>query len=146
MVLDEFPEWLQRSIDRIKDTNTKLKRIANEKKENRLSVFQGSNNKKEKNKKNNSDEDDFTYGPRDCDIGDIVASDKLCLLLLCEKINTPTSCYATAMVDRIKAGTLDMDYFCLGCHVEIMGPCMEHPLFFGSLCNRECKVIVIYPI
>jgi hypothetical protein len=35
LVLDEFPEWLQRSsIDhRIKDTNTKLKRIANEKKE-----------------------------------------------------------------------------------------------------------------
>ncbi|EFX66522.1 hypothetical protein DAPPUDRAFT_116312 [Daphnia pulex] len=111
VVLDEFPEWLQRSIDRIKDTNTKLKRIANEKKENRLSLFQGSNNKKEK-KKNNSGEDDFTYGPRDCDI---------------------------AVVDRIKAGTLDMDYFCLGCHVEIMGPCMEHPLFFGSLCNRECK-------
>ncbi|EFX62232.1 hypothetical protein DAPPUDRAFT_120406 [Daphnia pulex] len=30
VVLDEFPEWLQRSIDRIKDTNTKLKRIASE--------------------------------------------------------------------------------------------------------------------
>jgi hypothetical protein len=49
--LDEFPEWLQRPMDRMKDTNTKLKRIANEKKENHLSVFQG--NKKEK-KKNNS--------------------------------------------------------------------------------------------
>jgi hypothetical protein len=35
LVLDEFPEWLQRSsIDhRIKDTNTKLKRIAKKKKE-----------------------------------------------------------------------------------------------------------------
>ncbi|XP_046632733.1 DNA (cytosine-5)-methyltransferase 3A-like isoform X2 [Daphnia pulicaria] len=111
VVLDEFPKWLQRSMDRIKDTNTKLKRIANEKKEYRLSLFQGSNNMKLKKKKN-SGADDFTYGPRDCDI---------------------------AVVDRIKAGTLDMDYFCLGCHVEIMGPCMEHPLFFGSLCNRECK-------
>ncbi|EFX63757.1 hypothetical protein DAPPUDRAFT_335023 [Daphnia pulex] len=30
VVLDEFPKWLQRSIDRIKDTNTKLKRIASE--------------------------------------------------------------------------------------------------------------------
>jgi hypothetical protein len=61
VVLDEFPEWLQRSSNDhwIKDTNTKLKRIANEKKENRLSVFQGSNNKKEK-KKNNSGEGDFT--------------------------------------------------------------------------------------
>jgi hypothetical protein len=66
--LDEFPEWLQRSMDRIKDTNTKLKRIANEKKEYRLSLFQGSNNMKLKKKKN-SGADDFTYGPRDCDIG-----------------------------------------------------------------------------
>jgi hypothetical protein len=59
VVLDDFPEWLQRfSIDRrIKDPN-KLKRIANEKKENRLSVFQGSNNKKEK-------KEDLTYGPWD---------------------------------------------------------------------------------
>jgi hypothetical protein len=48
----------------------------------------------------------------------------------------------TAVVDRIKAGTLDVDYFCLGCHVEIMGPCTEHPLFCGSLCNRECKVSI----
>ncbi|EFX64662.1 hypothetical protein DAPPUDRAFT_117982 [Daphnia pulex] len=39
----------------------------------------------------------------------------------------------TSVVDRIKAGTLDMDYFCLGCHVGIMAPCKEHPLFFGSL-------------
>ncbi|EFX78805.1 hypothetical protein DAPPUDRAFT_245637 [Daphnia pulex] len=99
MVLHEFPECLQRSsIDRrIKDTNTKLKRIANEKKDNRLSVFQGSNNKKEK-KKNNSGEDDLTYGPRD---------------------------YVIVVVDRIKTETLDMDYFCLGCHVEIMGPYNE---------------------
>ncbi len=89
MVLDEFPEWLQRSsIDcRIKDTNTKLKRIANEKKENRLSVFQGSNNKKEK-KKNNSGEDDLTYGPRDYVIGKS-SSIKLYLLFLLEN---STSC------------------------------------------------------
>jgi hypothetical protein len=69
VVLNEFPEWLQRSIDRIKDTNNKLKRIANEKKESRLSVFQGGNNIKKGKKKNNSDEDDVTFGPRDCDIG-----------------------------------------------------------------------------
>lgn len=111
VVLDDFPEWLVRCISRIKDTNDKLKRISNEKKESRLSAFQGGQKKKEK-KKNNAEDDDVTYGPRDCDI---------------------------AVVDRIKAGTLDMDYFCLGCHVEIMGPCTEHPLFLGSLCNQECK-------
>jgi hypothetical protein len=43
-------------------TNTKLKRIANQKKEKRLSVFQGNQTEK---KKNNSGEDDLTYGPRD---------------------------------------------------------------------------------
>ncbi|XP_045029296.1 uncharacterized protein LOC116923817 isoform X2 [Daphnia magna] len=111
VVLNDFPEWLVRCISRIKDTNDKLKRISNEKKESRLSTFQGGQKKKEK-KKNNAEDDDVTYGPRDCDI---------------------------AVVDRIKAGTLDMDYFCLGCHVEIMGPCTEHPLFLGSLCNQECK-------
>jgi hypothetical protein len=26
--------------------------------------------------------------------------------------------------------------------MEIIGPCMEHPLFFGSLCNRECRGII----
>jgi hypothetical protein len=139
--LDEFPEWLQRPMDRMKDTNTKLKRIANEKKENHLSVFQG--NKKEK-KKNNSGEDDLTYGPRDCDISKF-SSFKLHFLLLCE--NSPTSCYNSRGGQDIKAGTLlDMDYFCLGCHVAIMGPCMEHPLFFGSLCNRECKVMIVYSL
>jgi hypothetical protein len=61
-----------------------LKRIANEKKENRLSVFQGSKNKKEKSKKNNSEEDGFTYGPQDCDIGNKSSSMKLYLLLMCE--------------------------------------------------------------
>jgi hypothetical protein len=85
VVLDDFLEWLQRSsIDRrIKDPN-KLKRIANEKKENRLSVFQGSNNKKEKSKKNNSEEDGLTYGTQDCDIGNKSSSMKLYLLLMCE--------------------------------------------------------------
>jgi hypothetical protein len=73
-------------MDRInKDTNTKLKRIANEKKENRLSVFQGNNNKKEK-KKNNSEEDDLTYGPRDCDIGKS-SSVKMHILLLIQHAN-----------------------------------------------------------
>lgn len=66
MVLDEFPEWLERCISRIKDTNDKLKRISNEKKENRLSTFQGCH---KKGKKNNHIEDDVTFGPRDCDIG-----------------------------------------------------------------------------
>ncbi len=67
VVLDEFPEWLDRSIARIKETNNSLKKIAKEKKENRLSMFQG-NQKKDK-KKSNTDEGDVTYGPRDCDIG-----------------------------------------------------------------------------
>ncbi len=62
------------------------------------------------------------------------------LLLLCEN-SARQHLVTTAVVDRIKAGTLDMDYFCLGCPVGIMDPRMEHPLFFGSLCNRECKVI-----
>ena len=43
-------------------------------------------------------------------------------------------------MDRIKAGSLDIEYFCLACHMEIMGPCLEHPLFVGSVCNRNCKV------
>jgi hypothetical protein len=51
----------------------------------------------------------------------------------CVKTQHPTSCYNSRGGQDIKAGTLDMDYFCLGCHVEIMGSCMEHPLFFGSL-------------
>jgi hypothetical protein len=137
-------------MDRIKDTNThqntKLKRIANEKKENRLSVCQQrSNNKKEK-KKNNSEEDDLTYGTRDCDIGKS-SSMKLYLLLLCEN-STRQHLVTTAMVDRIKAGTLDMDYLCLGCHVEAMGPCIWNWNIRSSLkvcairCNRECKVII----
>jgi hypothetical protein len=91
-------------------------------KENRLSVFQGSNNKKEK-KKNNSEEDDLIYGPRNCDIGKS-PSIKLHHLLLCEN-SADQHLVTTAMVDRdIKAGTLDMDYFCLGCHVEIMSSCV----------------------
>jgi hypothetical protein len=87
VVLDEFLEWLQRSsLDRrIKDTNTKLKRIANQKKENRLLVFQG--NQKEK-KKNNSGEDDLTYGPRNCDISEFSSIKLHHLLLLCEN-STP---------------------------------------------------------
>ena len=147
VVLDEFPKWLKCSMDRIKDTNThqntKLKRIANEKKENRLSVFQG--NQKEK-KKNNSGEDDLTCGPRDCDIGKS-SSMKLYLLLLCEN-STRQHLVTTAMVDRIKAGTLDMDYFCLGCNVEPMGTCIWNWNIRSSLkvcairCNRECKVII----
>ena len=43
-------------------------------------------------------------------------------------------------MDRIKAGSLDIEYFCLACHMEIMGPCLEHPFFVGSVCNRNCKV------
>jgi hypothetical protein len=99
VVLDEFPEWLQRSsLDRrIKDTNTKLKRIANQKKENRLSVFQG--NKKEK-KKNNSGEDDLTYGPRNCDISKFSSIKLHHLLLLCEN-STRQHLVTTAVVDRI---------------------------------------------
>ncbi|EFX74962.1 hypothetical protein DAPPUDRAFT_108389 [Daphnia pulex] len=88
---------------------------------------QRSNNKKEK-KKNNSEEDDLTYGTRDCDIGKS-SSMKLYLLLLCEN-STRQHLVTTAMVDRIKAGILDMDYFCLGCHVEVC----------AIRCNRECKV------
>lgn len=67
MILEEFPDWLERSIARIKETNNKIKRIANEKKESRLPLFQGGT-KKEK-KKNNTEDDEFTLGPRDCDIG-----------------------------------------------------------------------------
>jgi hypothetical protein len=50
----------------------------------------------------------------------------------------------TVVVDRIKAETLDMDNFCLGCHVEIMGPYMygTSALLWKFICNRECKVIV----
>lgn len=70
VVLDEFPEWLGRSIARIKETNNSLKKIAKEKKGNRLSMFQG-NQKKDK-KKSNTDEDDIAYGPRDCDIGILI--------------------------------------------------------------------------
>jgi hypothetical protein len=75
-----------------------LKRIANEKKENRLSVFQGSNNKKEK-KKNNSEEDDLIYGQRNCDIGKS-PSIELHLLLLCEN-SADQHLVTTARVDRI---------------------------------------------
>jgi hypothetical protein len=39
-----------------------------------------------------------------------------CIFYFCVKTQP------TVVVDRIKAGTLDMDYFCLGCHLEIMGP------------------------
>jgi hypothetical protein len=106
---------------------------------------QRSNNKKEK-KKNNSEEDDLTYGTRDCNIGKS-SSMKLYLLLLCEN-STRQHLVTTAMVDRIKAGTLDMDYFCLGCHVEAMGPCIWNWNIHSSLkvcairCNHECKVII----
>lgn len=65
--MEEFPEWLERSIGRIRETNNKLKRIAKEKKENRLALFQQSGTKKEKKK--NTNEDEVTFGPRDCDIG-----------------------------------------------------------------------------
>jgi hypothetical protein len=39
-----------------------------------------------------------------------------CIFYFCVKTQP------TVVVDRIKAETLDMDYFCLGCHLEIMGP------------------------
>ena len=67
--MGEFPEWLVRSISRIKEVNNNLKSIAEEKRENRMSLFQG---KKNKNKKKNDCKDDDTVGPRDCDIGIIV--------------------------------------------------------------------------
>jgi hypothetical protein len=107
-----------------------LKRIANEKKENRLSVFQGSNNKKEKKKKN-SGEDDFTARG----IATLVINIRLSNFIFYFCVKTQP----TAVVDRIKAGTLDMDYFCLGCHTEIMGPCMKHPLFSGSLLQSRMR-------
>ncbi len=129
MVLNEFPEWLQCSIDRIKDTNNKLKRITNEKKEIRRVVCQCSrvattcNNSKKGKKKSNSDEDDVTFGPRDCDIGMHVYSyiftcriGVFCFFKFCIFKISPhfTVWYitTTAVVDRIKAGKLDVDYFC----------------------------------
>jgi hypothetical protein len=89
VVLDEFPEWLQRSsIDcRIKDTNTKLKRIANEKKE-PVSVS-GQQQQEGKEEKQFREEDDLIYDPRDCNIGNKYSSIKLYLLFLLEN---STSC------------------------------------------------------
>ena len=66
--MGEFPEWLNLSISEIKEVNTNLKSIAEEKKEHRMSLFQG---KKNKSKKKNGNKDDVTVGPRDCDIGSI---------------------------------------------------------------------------
>ena len=66
VVLEQFPNWLEKSIAKIRDTNTKLKKISNEKKETKVSLFH--NNKEQKMKKPVKDEE-VTYGARDCDIG-----------------------------------------------------------------------------
>lgn len=66
-MLEQFPVWLEKSIAKIRDTNTKLKKISKEKKENKLSIFQ-DNVKEAKVKKPVKDEE-VTYGARDCDIG-----------------------------------------------------------------------------
>lgn len=67
VVLETYPDWLDRSIAKIRETNIKLKRIAKEKNESRIATFQPNKNKEKK--RNSTDEDDFSYGPRDCDIG-----------------------------------------------------------------------------
>jgi hypothetical protein len=97
-------------------------------------VFQGTNNKKEK-KKNHSGEDDLTYGPRDYVIGKS-SSNKLYLLFLRE--NSTNSCGGQDQGRNFGYGLL-LSRLSSGNYGPV---CMEHPLFFGSLCNRECKVIV----
>ena len=47
----------------------------------------------------------------------------------------------TAMVERIREGTLDIENFCLICFTEISsGKALEHPLFDGGICKGKCQV------
>lgn len=124
-MLENLPTWLEKSLSKIRETNNKLKKISKEKKESRLSSFL------ESKAESKPSEEDVSYGAHDCDIGKCNHHQ-----LSFKSLNS----LSAAVVDRIKAGTLDIENFCLGCHIEIMGSCLEHPLFMGGLCNRECKV------
>lgn len=129
VVLDTFPAWLGKALASIKSINSQLKKIAHEEKETRLAAL-GDGRRKEE-----SDDDDLEIGPRDCDIDKKIVFLKCGISFIC--LMNPS-----AVVQRIKAGSLDIENFCLGCHVEIHGSCLEHPIFIGGrLCyGGSCKV------
>lgn len=73
--LDEFPDWLNKRLSKIKAINSNLKKIAKEKQIRHASMFQ---NKKKKEKKIVQD---VVLGPRDDDIGISVTSKTETLIL-----------------------------------------------------------------
>lgn len=63
--LDQFPDWLDKRLMKIKSINSNLKKIAKEKEIRAISMF---NNRKKKDKKTAAAEP-VVYGARDDDIG-----------------------------------------------------------------------------
>jgi hypothetical protein len=68
VVLEVFPDWLNKFFAKLKDANSNLTPISKEKKEINLMRKIDPKSSKAKSKKNNSEEIE-TFAPRDCDLG-----------------------------------------------------------------------------